>query len=75
MRLAQRFNAGCTCRARRVPKGRMKNALLNRPFGTQGYPTASPTLKRWASLVSSLWDESPNLVPLHIPVCSIADSG
>jgi hypothetical protein len=33
--IAQRFNAGCRRRARRVPKGQMKNSLLNRPFGTE----------------------------------------
>jgi hypothetical protein len=60
--VAQRFNAGCRCRARRVPKGRMKNSLLNRPFGTQGCPTAMPALKRWAILVLSLRDEGAQML-------------
>jgi hypothetical protein len=60
--VAQRFNAGCRCRAGRVPKGRMKNGLLNRPFGTQGCPTAIPALKRWAILVSSLQDEGAQIL-------------
>ena len=60
--VAQRFNAGCWCRARRVPKGRMKNSPLNRPFGTQGCPAAVPALKRWPSLVSSLRDEKAQIL-------------
>jgi hypothetical protein len=61
--IAQRFNAGCRCPAGRVPKGGMKSSLLNRPFGTQGCPTANPTLKRWAILVSSLRDEGGQILP------------
>jgi predicted oxidoreductase len=60
--IGQRFNAGCRCRAGRVPKGRMKNNLLDRPFGTQGCPTAIPALKRWAILVSSLRDEGAHIL-------------
>jgi hypothetical protein len=74
--IAQRFNAGCRCRAGRVPKGRMKNSLLNRPFGIQGGPTAIPALKlkRWAILVSSLWDEDARiLVALAGDACATAN--
>jgi hypothetical protein len=70
--IAQRFNAGCRCRAGRVPKGRMKKSLLNRPFGTQGCPTAIPALKRWAILVSSLRDEGAQfLVALGVLACGL----
>jgi hypothetical protein len=40
----------------------MKNSPLNRPFGTQGRRTAIPALKRWAILVSSLRDESAQIL-------------
>jgi hypothetical protein len=63
--VAQRFDAGCRCCGGRVPKGRMRNSLLNRPFGTEGCPTAIPALKRWAILNSSLRDEGA-----QIPVAS-----
>ena len=59
--VAQRFNPGCRCRARRVPKGRMKNNPLNRPFGTQTCRTAVPALKRWAILVHPSGMEAPIL--------------
>jgi hypothetical protein len=57
--VAQRFNAGFRCRSWRVPKGR---SPVNRPFGTQGCPTAVPALKRGAILVSSLWDEGAQIL-------------
>jgi hypothetical protein len=60
--VAQRFNAGRRCRAGRVPKGRMKNGLLNRPLGTQRCPTAIPGLKRLVILGSSLRDEGAQII-------------
>jgi hypothetical protein len=60
--VAQRFNAGFRCHARRVPKERMNNSRLNRPFGTQGCTTTIPALKRWAILVSSLRHEGAQIL-------------
>jgi imidazolonepropionase-like amidohydrolase len=50
----------------------MKTSLLNRPFGTQGRPTAIPALKRWAILVSSLRDKGAQiLVTLGVRACEL----
>jgi hypothetical protein len=52
----------------------MKNSLFNRPFGTQGCPTAIPALKRWAILGSSLRDEGAQiLVALAADAYATAD--
>jgi hypothetical protein len=40
----------------------MKNSLRNRPFGTQFCSTSTPALKRWAILVSSLRDDSVQIL-------------
>jgi hypothetical protein len=40
----------------------MKNGLRNRPFGTRACSTPTPALKRWAILVSSLRDDSVQIL-------------
>ena len=40
----------------------MKKDLLNRPFWTQGCPSAIPALKRWDILFSSIRDEGTQIL-------------
>jgi hypothetical protein len=40
----------------------MNNSLRNRPFGTRVCSTPAPALKRWAILVSSLRDDSVQIL-------------
>src|SRR5579859_3391768 len=50
--IAQRFNVGSGNRVDPSPAGTAENWYwgIDRPFGTHGFPTRNPTLKRWAIL-------------------------